>query len=71
MKFVRINEYTVNCILTADDLEEQGIRIEDLLKKEEGSMEFLHGIIERATEEVGFHPDGNVLPMQIPMIRFL
>ncbi|MBF1026560.1 MAG: adaptor protein MecA, partial [Lachnospiraceae bacterium] len=68
MKFVRINEYTVNCILTADDLEEQGIRIEDLLKKEESSMEFLHGIIERATEEVGFHPDGNVLPMQITML---
>ena len=68
MKFIRINEYTVNCILTADDLEEQGIRVEDLLKKGENSLEFLHDIIERATEEVGFHPNGNVLPMQITML---
>ena len=30
MKFTRVNKDTVNCIITEDDMDEQGLRLEDL-----------------------------------------
>ncbi|MBR5970132.1 MAG: adaptor protein MecA, partial [Lachnospiraceae bacterium] len=35
MKFTRINSHTVNCIITADDMDEQGLTIEDFFQKKE------------------------------------
>ena len=33
MEFKRIDNETVNCIITEDDMDEQGITIEDLFEK--------------------------------------
>ncbi len=68
MEFRRINEYTINCIITEEDMDEKGISLEDLLTRKEDALEFLHDILIRATEEVGYHPVGNVMPMQISVM---
>ena len=68
MKFTRINDHTVNCIITADDMDEQGLSIEDLFQKGDEAREFLQEIILRATQEVGYQPTSAFMPMQIAVL---
>ena len=39
MEFKRIDKDTVNCIITEDDMFEQGIKLEDLFEKKKEAME--------------------------------
>ena len=64
MKITRIDYQTVNCIITEEDLDEQGVCLEDLLTKKDSALEFLREILTRAAEEVGYHPVGNMTSMQ-------
>lgn len=68
MKFTRINKDTVNCIITEDDLDEQGIKLEDLFERKKEAMDFLHEVVERASEEVDYKPSGSYTPMQITIL---
>lgn len=68
MRFTRINENTVNCIITAEDMDEQGLSIEDLFRKKEEAMAFLREIIAKAAEEVDYRPTGSYLPMQMTVL---
>lgn len=68
MKFTRINSNTVNCIITADDMDEQGISIEDILGQSKEAMSFFQDIISRASEEVDYKPEGNVMPIQMAVL---
>ncbi len=68
MKITRIDSQTVNCIITEEDLDEQGLRLEDLLSKNEQAVEFLKGVLERAAEEVGYQPEGNITAMQASVL---
>ena len=68
MKFIRVNKDTVNCIITEDDLDEQGIRLEDLFERKKEAMDFLHEVVERATQEVDYKPSGSYTPMQISIL---
>ena len=68
MKFTRINSHTVNCIITADDMDEQGLTIEDFFQKKEETMDFLREVIARAAEEVDYSPSSAFLPMQITVL---
>ena len=68
MKFTRINEHTVNCIITADDMDEQGLSVEDIFSKNEESVAFLQEVLARAAEEVDYRPSSTFLPMQIVVL---
>ncbi|MBQ6735854.1 MAG: adaptor protein MecA [Lachnospiraceae bacterium] len=68
MRFTRINSHTVNCIITADDMDEQGLTVEDFFQKKEETMEFLREVIARAAEEVDYSPTSAFLPMQITVL---
>ena len=68
MRFTRINSHTVNCIITADDMDEQGLSIEDIFSKSDESMAFLQEILARAAEEVDYRPSSTFLPMQIAVL---
>ena len=66
MEFKRINSGTVRCIVEQEDLAEYDIKLEDFFKNSDNMHEFLHMIVERAVEEVGYEPkDMNTLSMQI------
>ena len=64
MKITRIDYQTVNCIITEEDMDEQGVCLEDLLTQKDSALEFLKEILSRAAEEVGYHPVGNMTSMQ-------
>jgi len=68
MEFIRINENTVRCIVTEEDMKEYDVQIDDFLKNRSNVQEFLHTIVERATDEVGYEPKDGMLAMQIMML---
>lgn len=68
MEFRRINKDTVTCIITEDDMDEQGIKLEDLFEKKKEAMEFLHEVMRKAEEEVDYKPTGSFMPMQITVL---
>ena len=68
MEFKRINKDTVTCIITEDDMFEQGIKLEDLFEKKKEAMDFLHEVMKKAEEEVDYKPTGSFLPLQITVL---
>ena len=68
MEFKRINKDTVTCIITEDDMFEQGIKLEDLFEKKKEAMDFLHEVMKKAEEEVDYKPNGAFMPMQITVL---
>ncbi len=68
MEFKRINKDTVTCIITEDDMDEQGIKLEDLFEKKKEAMDFLHDVMKKAEEEVDYKPTGAFMPMQITVL---
>lgn len=65
MKFKKIDEKTVCCILSNEDLTDNDITIEDFLQNREKVQSFLEEIIESAKEEIGFQAKGSMLSIQI------
>ena len=68
MEFKRINKDTVTCIITEDDMDEQGIKLEDLFEKKKEAMDFLHEVMKKAEEEVDYKPTGAFMPLQITVL---
>lgn len=68
MEFKRINKDTVTCIITEDDMDEQGIKLEDLFEKKKEAIDFLHDVMRKAEEEVDYKPSGSFMPLQITVL---
>ena len=68
MEFKRINKDTITCIITEDDMFEQGIKLEDLFEKKKEAMDFLHEVMKKAEEEVDYKPTGAFMPLQITVL---
>lgn len=68
MEFIRIDENTVRCIVNEDDMREYDVEIDDFLKNRSKVQDFLHNIVERASDEVGYEPKDGLLAMQIMML---
>ncbi len=65
MKYKKINEATVQCFITAEDMLEYGLTLSDIFERNEKGEGFLRDIIERAHEEVGYMINGENIAMQI------
>lgn len=65
MFFKRIDKNTVRCILTEQDMIDNGLAIEDFIKNKDKVQGFLESIIEMAREEIGYETTSGVLAMQI------
>ncbi|MGN0483561.1 MAG: adaptor protein MecA [Lachnospiraceae bacterium] len=68
MTFKRIDEETVCCIVTEDDMIDNGLQLEDFLENKDNVQEFLHSIVEQAEEEVGYEMKKGVVSMQVAML---
>lgn len=65
MKFRRLDEDTVCCIVSEMDMKEYGLELEDFFTNKEKSREFLMNLVEQAKEEVGYESKGGMLAMQL------
>lgn len=68
MKFKRIDEDTVCCLLTEEDIQEYGLETQDFLMDREKVHGFLETIVEQAKEEVGYESRSGMLAMQIAVL---
>ncbi len=69
MKYKKINDATVQCIVSADDMSEYGLTLSDIFERNERGEEFLQDIIERAHEEVGYQINNGNIAMQITPLK--
>lgn len=65
MDFKRIDQDTIQCILSENEMEEYGFQVEDLLSNQEKARGFFEYIMDRAQEELGYQLKNNNLSMQI------
>lgn len=69
MKYKKINDATVQCIISEEDMLEYGLTLSDIFERNEKGEGFLRDIIERAYDEVGYTVNGDNIAMQITPLR--
>lgn len=65
MKFRKLDDNTVRCVLSKEDMEERGLKLEDFFTDKDKTRGFLEEIVRQAQEEVGYETSGDTLAMQV------
>ena len=68
MKFERIDDKTVKCFLSMEELEAYDITYKDFILRSEKAKEIVEEIILQAGAEVGYKPPQFAMDLQITMI---
>lgn len=68
MKIERIDDKTVKCFLSNEELEEYDIDYKDFIMRSEKAKEVVQEIMETAVEEVGYKPPRFAFDLQIMMV---
>ena len=68
MRFKRISTDTVRCIITQDELRENGLEMDDFMSNNSKTEDFLRKMIELAEQEVGFQVQGGPLTIQVAVL---
>lgn len=68
MRIERIDERTVKCFLSNEELEEYNISYKDFVLRSDKAREVVEDIIEHAEEEVGYQPPRFAFDLQIMML---
>lgn len=69
MKFTKLNENTIKCQITNEELEAKGMHIEDILQNHEKAEEFLQDVLTEAKTETNFDAMGNSLNVQLSVMK--
>lgn len=68
MRIERVDEKTVKCFLSNEELEEYDIDYKDFVLRSDKAREIVQEIIEQAEEEVGYKPPKFAFDLQIMML---
>lgn len=68
MRIERVDDKTVRCFLTNEELDEYEVDYKDFIMRSEKAKELVHDIVEQATEEVGYKPPQFAFDLQIMMV---
>lgn len=68
MKIERVDDKTVKCFISNEELEEFEITYKDFITRTEKAKEVVEEIIEQAVEEVGYKPPEFAMDMQIMVL---
>lgn len=68
MKIERIDDNTIKCFISCEEMAEHNVEYTDFLSRTEKAQEFMHEIIRRAHEEVGYKPPKFAFEMQIMLV---
>lgn len=68
MKFERVDDKTVRCFISNEELEDYQIDYKDFVLRSEKAREVVREIIEQAAEEVGYRPPRFAFDMSIMMM---
>lgn len=65
MEFSRLDDDTIRCVLTEEDMKEHGIELEDFFKNKEKTQSFFEEIVEEAKRQVSYEATSGVLAVQV------
>ena len=68
MKIRKINDTTINCIITQEDLEKHGINLDDLFDRKKKAVEFIRGIIMKAASSVNLNMKNDYTSMKLSVL---
>ena len=68
MVFRRINDTTINCIITEEDLNEHGIHLDDLFERKKEAVEFIRGVLAEASRTENFNIQSEYTSMKIAVL---
>lgn len=65
MKFNKINETTLNCIISEEELAGSGITLDDIMSRQSKALEYLRRVVIEVVRQENFHLDAPFTSMQI------
>ena len=68
MKIRKINDTTVNCIITQEDMKKHGIHIDDFFDRKKNAVEFIRGIILKAVNSAELNIKSSYTAMKISVL---
>lgn len=68
MRFEKMENGSLRCTLTHEDLEQNGIELDDFFSNTPTAREFLEKLIRIAEDEVGFRATGNMMSIQAAIL---
>lgn len=68
MKIERVDENTIKCFISFEELEEYHVEYSDFITRTDKAQELMHEIIKQAHDEVGYQPPRFAFEMQIMMV---
>ena len=68
MRFERVDDKTVKCFISNEELDEYQIEYKDFVMRSDKAREVMQEIIEKAEEEVGYKPPKFAFDMQIMVV---
>ena len=68
MRIERVDDKTVKCFLSNEELQEYQIDYKDFITRSDKAREIVHEIMEQAKEEVGYTPPKFAFDLQIMMV---
>ena len=69
MKFTRINENSIRCVITRQEMDAAGVKLDDLMDDRGKAEEFLRFILQEARTELNFHATGDSLNVQLSVMQ--
>ena len=69
MEIRKINDTTIRCIITQQDLEEYEIDLDDLIEHRPRAMQFLRSVMDEAARKENVRVDGPFTSMQIRVLK--
>ena len=69
MRFKRIDEETVRCLISESELNENGLELEDFLNNKGKTEDFLKKIISMAQQEVDYKVQGGPISVQVAVLE--
>ncbi len=68
MEYKRIDENTIRCIVTEEDMESFGLNLDEFLSHSGRSDEFLQYIVSEARDELGYQNDRGIVSMRLEVL---
>ena len=68
MKFQKIDDNSIRCIISQEEMAESGIEIEDLMDHRDKAEGFLRKVLKEARSAVDFKADGSVINVQMSVM---
>lgn len=69
MEYKRIDENTIRCIVTEEDMENFGLNLDEFLSHSGRSDEFLQYIVSEARDELGYETNHGIVSMRLELLN--